>query len=62
MFELLQQKLGSYSRAVAINDFFSKPIDAYAENYDSVVYINVMEHVEDDSAEIRSACEALHWQ
>lgn len=62
MFELLQKRLGSQSRVVAINDFFSKPTEASTENYDSVVYINVMEHIEDDSTEIQNAYEALKSQ
>lgn len=59
MFDLLEKKLRSESRATLINDFFgSRNIDS-GDGYDSVVYINVMEHIEDDQGEIGRAFDSL---
>lgn len=57
MFALLQQELHGEERATAVNDFFDAK-DAPGR-FDSVVYINVMEHIEDDRAEIATALAAL---
>lgn len=59
MFDLLEKKLRNESRATLINDFFgSRNIDS-GDGYDSVVYINVMEHIEDDQGEIGRAFDSL---
>lgn len=57
MYPFLAENLKQERRAEAINDFFGP---RYAqEGLDSVIYINVLEHIEDDRAEMRSASEAL---
>jgi len=59
MFDLLEKKLRSESRATLINDFFGSGNIANGDGYDSVVYINVMEHIEDDQGEIGRAFDSL---
>lgn len=57
MFPLLREALAPDPRARAINGFFGPAtID---RRYDSVVYVNVLEHIEDDAAELAVAREAL---
>lgn len=57
MFPLLQQALSAGMRAQAIHGFFGK--DTAAGQFDSVLYINVLEHIEDDAAELRMVYESL---
>lgn len=52
----LANNLASEKRARTINDFFSP---RYEPELDSVLYINVLEHIEDDRAELGRALEAL---
>lgn len=59
MFRLLEERHQAEERVTPINDFFSRDAGGIARDYDSVVYINVMEHIEDDGAEIRRAYDAL---
>ncbi len=57
MFPGLAQELRDEPRAKAINDYF-RPSYA-AEALDSIVYINVMEHIENDREEMTGALSAL---
>lgn len=57
MFTLLAKNLQSESRARAINDFFSPRYAA--EQFDSVVYLNVLEHIPEDGKELAGAIECL---
>jgi SAM-dependent methyltransferase len=57
MFPHLENELRNEPRAVAINELFS-PNHA-PDGVDSVVYINVLEHIEDDLAELRNAYSAV---
>lgn len=57
MFPLLQEALGPTARATAVNDFFGPGLAG--ERFDSVVYVNVLEHVEDHAAELAVARGAL---
>jgi|SRR5215831_14208491 len=60
LYPLLARELQSEVRAQAVNDFFnprSRP-----EGFDSVAYINVLEHIEDDRAELANALAALRPQ
>jgi len=57
MFPLLEEELRPERRARALNEFFS-PRTA-EENFDSVVYINVLEHIQDDRTELTNALETL---
>jgi SAM-dependent methyltransferase len=57
MFPKLAENLRGEPRAVAVNDFFGAKQAGHG--FDSVLYINVLEHVEDDRAELVHAREAL---
>jgi SAM-dependent methyltransferase len=57
MFALLQENLGGEARARVINDFFSPSYAA--EQFDSVVYLNVLEHIPEDGKELAGAFECL---
>lgn len=57
MYPLLHEALEGETRASSVNDFFS-PKHAQA-GFDSIAYINVLEHIEDDRAELAGAFEAL---
>jgi SAM-dependent methyltransferase len=59
MFPLLQEKLSNRSNALAINDFFGKPSSCQEEPFDALVYVNVLEHIEDDQKELQNAFQAL---
>lgn len=57
MYPLLENALRKEERAKAVNDFFGPQ---YAqEGFDSVVYINVLEHIQEDRTELAHALEAL---
>lgn len=57
MFPVLDERLRHDLRARAINDVFRGR--AGGEGFDTVVYVNVLEHIEDDVAELRLVREAL---
>jgi len=58
MYPLLQESISKDKRAHAINDFFTR--GNTAERFDSVLYVNVLEHIEDDATELSNAFEALN--
>ena len=55
----LYQKNISDPRAEIINGFFSDVSKNYLNNFDSVVYVNVLEHVEDDGRELAYVLSSL---
>ena len=57
MFPRLAERLRGEARAEAVNDFFG-PRQA-GQGFDTILYINVLEHVEDDRAELAHAWQAL---
>lgn len=57
MYPLLARSLASESRVRTINDFFAPRYEP--DGFDSVLYINVLEHIEDDRAELGRALDAL---
>lgn len=57
MFVHLKRALQGDRRALAVNDFFTGA--SSAEQYDAVVYVNVLEHIEDDAGELARAQAAL---
>ena len=57
MFPLLREALAGEGRAAVVNDFFG-PRHAQA-GFDSIAYINVLEHIEDDRGELAGALKAL---
>jgi SAM-dependent methyltransferase len=58
MYPLLQKVLGQDKRATAVNDFFGR--SHTAQRFDSILYINVLEHIEDDVSELSNVREALN--
>ncbi len=60
MFPYLGQSLEGVPNARAINDFFNPAL--VPQGLDSIVYINVLEHIEDDAAEIKRAYASLRPQ
>lgn len=57
LFPHLQEQLRSEKRAIPINDFFTHK--NREESLDSIVYINVLEHIEKDHVELTNARTAL---
>lgn len=57
MYPLLRDALSKDPRAEAINDYFGST--GSGEQFSSVLYVNVLEHIEDDAAEIVRARETL---
>lgn len=57
MYLLLEEALRADNRAKAINDFFSKKEEC--EYFDSILYINVLEHINDDVSELTKVYAAL---
>lgn len=57
MYPLLQEALSKDKRARAINDFFGRA--NAGQRFDSILYVNVLEHIEDDVSELAKACDAL---
>ncbi|CAK0754277.1 hypothetical protein CCP3SC15_10015 [Gammaproteobacteria bacterium] len=60
MYPLLQNLLNQEHRAKAVNDFFGR--NDTSEHFDSILYVNVLEHIEDDAAELAHAHHALNPQ
>ena len=58
MYPLLQEALSTDKRARAINDFLGREIAGKC--FDSILYINVLEHIEDDASELANARDALN--
>jgi SAM-dependent methyltransferase len=56
MFPVLRESLSREPRATAINGFFGSDPSA---SFDAVLYVNVLEHIETDQAELRSAFNQL---
>ena len=57
LYPLLEEELRQEARAKAVNDFFG--VTYRQEGFDSIVYINVLEHIQDDRAELANALEVL---
>ena len=57
MYPVLAHALAGEPRATAVNGFFGP--EAAGRGFDSVLYINVLEHIEDDAAELERARAAL---
>ena len=59
MYELLQARYRDECRLEPVNSYVSDVFHQFRERFDAVVYNNVMEHVEDDEAELKAAYEML---
>ncbi len=57
LFASLEKQVSTDKRATAVNDYFSASHGAAP--FDSVVYLNVMEHIENDIGEMRNAFAGL---
>jgi SAM-dependent methyltransferase len=60
MYPLLQEALSKDTRARTVNDFFGRTTTG--EHFDSIVYVNVLEHIEDDASELSNARDSLNPQ
>jgi SAM-dependent methyltransferase len=58
MYVLLEKALGQERRVMPIHGFFDGATTR--ERFDTIVYVNVLEHIEDDLSELRNAHRALH--
>lgn len=59
MYPRLAARLAGEPRARTEQAFFAAVHERYRETFDSVVYVNVLEHVPDDAGELRIARETL---
>lgn len=57
MFPVLREALSMDERAIAINGFFGSEYHNYS--FDSVFYINVLEHIEEDARELANVYDAI---
>ncbi|WP_017325456.1 bifunctional 2-polyprenyl-6-hydroxyphenol methylase/3-demethylubiquinol 3-O-methyltransferase UbiG [Synechococcus sp. PCC 7336] len=58
MYPLLKETLSQDRGAEAINGFFGRADPG--ESFDSILYVNVLEHIEDDASELANAHKALN--
>ena len=60
MFFYLEKKFANNSKVDTINAFFEEKSYRYEDAFDSVCYVNVLEHIEDDAKTLSHAYTALH--
>jgi len=62
MFEFLEQNISQIETAARVsyyNTIFSEAADNLSEKPDTIIYVNVMEHIEDDRGELKKVYETL---
>lgn len=59
MYELLKKNTAGDVRITTHNAFFGEVSSQYIGHFDSIVYVNVLEHVEDDAGELARIYAAL---
>ena len=59
MYPLLREHFGSHPRVTTHQGFWSEIHSKYSEALDSLVYVNVLEHIRDDSQELTYAMQSL---
>jgi SAM-dependent methyltransferase len=59
MFPALEEKYAESNKVTTIKDYFGNTVSENEETYDAIVYVNVMEHIEDDSQEYEYANRSL---
>lgn len=59
MHQKLSNRFEGEKRVGAINAYFPDAANGFSEAFDSVIYNNVMEHVEDDEGELRAVLKTL---
>jgi len=60
MFSFLEEKFYSDHRVEAINDYFEGKSQHCSGSFDSICYINVLEHIEDDAKALSHTYQALN--
>lgn len=62
MFEYLEQNISQFKTSTDIhfyNSIFSEIAEQLTEKPDTIIYVNVLEHIEDDAGELRKVYETL---
>jgi len=62
MFSFLEQNISQIETAVTVNYYnsiFSETADNLNETPDTIIYVNVLEHIEDDAGELQKVYETL---
>lgn len=59
MYSLLKQVVSNFGHVTAINGFFDDTVCDNKNCYDTIVYVNVLEHIEDDLSELKFVFNAL---
>lgn len=62
MFEFLQKNISQLETSTNVNFYnsiFSETADKLSETPDTIIYVNVLEHIEDDAAELQKVYETL---
>ncbi|MBN2612984.1 MAG: class I SAM-dependent methyltransferase [Bacteroidales bacterium] len=59
MFPLLKKRFGKVDKITAINNYFGNEYLNFKECFDSLLYVNVLEHIKDDRQEIDFVYKAL---
>lgn len=59
MYPLIQKRLAEYNKVKTINQFFGNEYQNYEKSFDSIVYVNVLEHIKDDKKEVSYVYQAL---
>ena len=61
MYARLENNTSHDTRVVCKNEFFADVSPQYLEYFDSVVYVNVLEHVEKDQEELTHVYQSLYF-
>ncbi|MCB1792312.1 MAG: class I SAM-dependent methyltransferase [Gammaproteobacteria bacterium] len=59
MYPLLEQRFAQDRRVDTFNDFFETLSGQFPQRFDAVAYVNVLEHIEDDTLALRHARSTL---
>lgn len=59
MHRVLADRFRKEERFESVNSYLAETVDRFAASFDAVVYNNVMEHVEDDLAELKAVHKVL---
>jgi len=59
MYALLSDKFKENNKVTTINKFFEEKYQEFTNFFDSVLYINVLEHIEDDKQELEYAYKTI---
>ncbi len=59
MFDVYEKKYSQNKNVTAVNSFFEEQSENYINTFDSVCYVNVLEHIENDKEALRHAHKTL---